>query len=165
MPCNSPAANLICVGSSDNHDLRSDFSNYSATAVDLFAPGTYIVSPPRQRLHVRHGTSMASPHVAGAAALLASARPNATVAQLRAALLGGVDAKGAFSGFAATGGRLNAATALTVIAGVARPPRPRRRRRARRPRRRAGPDAHRRPPEADPGAAGPAGRRPAPRRP
>ena len=44
MPCNSPAANVVCVGSSDNRDLRSDFSNVSATAVDLFAPGSYVVS-------------------------------------------------------------------------------------------------------------------------
>ena len=43
---------------------------------------------------------MAAPHVAGAAALLAAAQPSATVAQLRAALLGSVDAKAALSGFA-----------------------------------------------------------------
>ena len=122
-PCNTPAANLICVGSSDNRDLRSDFSNTSATAVDLFAPGSWIASTDLGGTYeYANGTSMASPHVAGAAALLASAQPAATVAQLRAALLGGIETKAAFAGFSVTGGRLNAASALAVLAGA--PPAP-----------------------------------------
>ena len=91
---------------------------HSATAVDLFAPGSCINSTTSAATtRTPTGRRWPSPHVAGAAALLVSAQPSATVAQLRAALLGGVDAKGAFSGFAVTGGRLNAATALAVLAG------------------------------------------------
>ena len=125
MPCNSPAANLICVGSSDNRDLRSGFSNTSATAVDLFAPGSWINSTTLGTGYTyANGTSMASPHVAGAAALLAAAQPSATVTQLRAALLGGVDGKAAFGGFSVTGGRLNAARRWPCSRAPLRPPEP-----------------------------------------
>jgi subtilisin family serine protease len=58
------------------------------------------------------GTSMASPHVAGVAALVADRVPTASVADLRAALLDGVDRKASLEGKVATGGRLNALKAL-----------------------------------------------------
>jgi subtilisin family serine protease len=126
MPCNSTAGNLVCVGSSDNRDLRSDFSNVSPTAVDLFAPGSYVLSTYLNGGYgYANGTSMAAPHVSGAAALLAADEPGATVAQLKAALLSSVDAKVALGGLALTGGRLNAAAALTALeAAVAQTPTP-----------------------------------------
>ena len=43
-PCAMPEANVVCVGATDNRDQRASFSNYGATAVDLFAPGVSIVS-------------------------------------------------------------------------------------------------------------------------
>jgi subtilisin family serine protease len=58
------------------------------------------------------GTSMATPHVAGAAAVLKSLRPTATVAQLRAALLDSGDPKAALAGKTVTGRRLNLRSAL-----------------------------------------------------
>jgi subtilisin family serine protease len=65
-----------------------------------------------------NGTSMASPHVAGAAALLLAADPSLTAAQLRNALLSNVDKKGGLSGKVVTGGRLNLDKALhAVVAG------------------------------------------------
>lgn len=61
------------------------------------------------------GTSMAAPHVSGAAALLFSHRPGATVTEVRDALLGGVDKVPALAGKTATGGRLDAAAALAWL--------------------------------------------------
>ena len=61
------------------------------------------------------GTSMATPHVAGVAALVLSEDPGISVSGLRSALLSTVDAKSSLSGRVATGGRLNAAAALAAV--------------------------------------------------
>jgi subtilisin family serine protease len=67
------------------------------------------------------GTSMATPHVSGAAALLWSKSPGETVAAIKAALLEGVDAKQAFAGRTVSGGRLNLSRSLALVAGYPRP--------------------------------------------
>lgn len=90
--CNfSPAraANAITVGSTTSTDARSSFSNIG-TCLDIFAPGSGILSAwwtSNTATATLSGTSMASPHVAGAAALYKQANPSASSTTIRNALV------------------------------------------------------------------------------
>ncbi|MBN8539158.1 MAG: S8 family serine peptidase [Deltaproteobacteria bacterium] len=101
----------ITVGASTARDFTAGFSNYSFKLVHLFAPGAQILSTyPGARSASLSGTSMAAPFVAGAAALVLSANPGASAAQVRSALFNSVD-RGGFA--AKTQGRLNISRALS----------------------------------------------------
>ena len=85
----SRAAAAITVGATTNTDARASFSNYG-TCLDIFAPGQNITSDwytSTTATNTISGTSMASPHVAGAAALYLSANPAASAATVRNALV------------------------------------------------------------------------------
>jgi subtilisin family serine protease len=111
-PCNYPALNVVCVAASDLNDTRASFSNFGVSSVDLFAPGEGILSTIPGTYDVFDGTSMATPHVAGAAALVLADRPNLTPVELRRALLLSADPRPLLAGLVATGGRLNVRRAL-----------------------------------------------------
>ncbi len=88
-PARTPAA--ITVGSTTSTDARSSFSNYGS-CVDLFAPGSSINSTynsSNTSTTTLSGTSMASPHVAGVAALYLQANPSASASEVRDAIVGG----------------------------------------------------------------------------
>ena len=147
-PCDYDLANVVCVAASGHDDALASFSNYGPANVDLAAPGVDIASTwPGGRYALLDGTSMATPHVAGAAALLLAHDGTLTVAGLRAALLSSAEPVAALARRVASGGRLDVAAALSVPPAPPAPP-PARRRPAHppspcRPRRRQRPTARR----------------------
>jgi aqualysin 1 len=92
--CNSSPSrvpNAITVGATDSADFRSWFSNWG-TCLDIFAPGSSITSAwntSNTATNTINGTSMASPHVAGVAALYLQTDKSATVSQVRTEIVNG----------------------------------------------------------------------------
>jgi subtilisin family serine protease len=106
------ATNIIAVAATDNNDHLASFSNYGPTLVHLGAPGVNILSTTRGNTYQYFsGTSMATPHVSGAAALILS-KCTLTTAALKTTILNNVDVVSGLSGRVATNGRLNVDKAL-----------------------------------------------------
>lgn len=112
-PGNYNLNNIISVAAIDESGALASFSNFGATTVDLGAPGTNILSLGlSQSTNLKNGTSMASPHVAGAAALVLSQYPTLTIAQLRARLLNSTTPQPGLANATTSGGSLNLHRAL-----------------------------------------------------
>ncbi len=117
-PSNYNLPNVIAVASITSSGALSSFSNYGATSVDLGAPGSSIYStlPARSGKNVvsgygsYSGTSMATPHVTGAAALYKATNTGASANQIKAAIFNSVTSTQSLSGKTSTGGRLNVST-------------------------------------------------------
>jgi len=116
-------SNIISVAATDYNDNLASFSNYGAQSVDLGAPGVTILSAVPDGIcslcdptgyKYLNGTSMATPHVSGVAALIKSRYPGISVSDLKARILDNVDPLPSLQGITLTGGRLNAARALNV---------------------------------------------------
>ncbi len=114
-PASYTSPTVLSVASSTSTDARSGFSNFGPVSVDLAAPGSGILSTifNGSGYGSKSGTSMASPHTAGAAALLSSHNPALSPSSLKATLMNSVDPLANWSGVVKTGGRLNIANALS----------------------------------------------------
>jgi thermitase len=115
-PASYTSPGILTVAASTSTDTRAGFSNFGATSVDIAAPGLGILSTYNgsdASYSTLSGTSMATPHAAGAAALLSAHNPNLSPASLKATLMNTVDVLSQWNGVVKTGGRLNISRALT----------------------------------------------------
>jgi subtilisin family serine protease len=115
-PSSYPNKNIIAVAALNRDGVIGSFSNYGRVTVDLAAPGIKIWSTvPLSTIdggvtygYAAHtGTSMATPHVTGAAALYAASHPAATGAQIKAAILAAAIPTPSLKGKTVTEGRLD----------------------------------------------------------
>ena len=91
-PASFDLPNIISVAATDQSDQLARFSNFGVLSVDIAAPGIGIYSTePNSSYGYRNGTSMATPHVTGAAMLVYATHPDATFAEVKSALLQGAD--------------------------------------------------------------------------
>jgi subtilisin family serine protease len=106
-PASYPNANIISVAAIASNGSIASFSNYGATSVDLGAPGVGVYSTLPGGYGSYSGTSMATPHVTGAAALYKASNSNATASDIKTAILNSTVPTSSLAGKTVTGGRLN----------------------------------------------------------
>jgi subtilisin family serine protease len=112
-PSSYNVGNVISVAALDRNDQLTSFSNYGVKSVHIAAPGKDILSTWLENgFRESSGTSMATPVVAGVAALVLAKNPNLSVDELRKRLLDSVDKLPSTKGKVVTGGRINAAKAV-----------------------------------------------------
>jgi subtilisin family serine protease len=105
--------NVLSVAALDRHDQLASFSNYGVKSVAIAAPGAEILSTwLDNQYEEKSGTSMATPVVAGVAALVLAEHPRMSVEDLKKKLLASTDPIVALKGKITTGGRIDAAKAL-----------------------------------------------------
>ena len=124
LPASYNLDSIISVQATTIDDEMASFSNYGATTVDLGAPGQDILSlwlrdAQFQGYRSISGTSMATPHVAGAAALIWSANPGLDWQAIKDRILDNVDPVASLAGTTLTGGRLNVFSALATGDAIA----------------------------------------------
>jgi serine protease len=112
-PSNYDVPNVLAVAATTRTDAMSSFSSFGLTTVDLGAPGTDVLSTiPGNAYATFSGTSMATPHVTGAAALVLSINDTLSVTELKQILMDTGDPTAAMAGRTVSGKRLNVAAAL-----------------------------------------------------
>jgi len=124
-PADLGGEGTIVVGSHTVSGNSSSFSNYGANTVDIFAPGSNVISTVLGSSYgAKSGTSMATPHVCGAFALLCGLHPNKSIDEIRTGLLAGAKKLSNFTGRCVTGGILDVKQAHQILSGTPSPPPP-----------------------------------------
>ncbi|WOO42249.1 S8 family serine peptidase [Rubellicoccus peritrichatus] len=119
-PANFTHDNIVSVGSSTSNDTPSSFSNFGSTSVDVFAPGSGILSiwnTSNSAYQSLSGTSMAAPMVCGALAIIAAQYPQESYLEWIQRIVAGVDRPAALQGLSVSGGRINLNTSLSATGG------------------------------------------------
>jgi subtilisin family serine protease len=118
-PCSYPEPNIICVAATDQRDRLAAFSNYGRRSVDVAAPGVDVLSTIARTddgqpggYDYYSGTSMATPHVAGIAALALAFAPGLSPTDVKAAIMAGAEPLPTLTGRVVTGARANAERTL-----------------------------------------------------
>ena len=114
--------NVISVANTTSSDELSSTSHYGAKSVDIAAPGTVIYSTiPTSSYGTMSGTSMATPMVASAVAVMRAVKPNISAKEIKETLCSSSDKLSALTGKVISGGRLNAYNAVKAIMPTATP--------------------------------------------
>lgn len=114
--------NVISVANTTSNDELSSTSHYGATSVDIASPGTGIYSTiPTSSYGTMSGTSMATPMVASAVAVMRAVNPNISAKEIKETLCSSSDKLSALTGKVISGGRLNAYNAVKAIMPTATP--------------------------------------------
>ena len=108
---------VIAVAAIDKNGALAPFSNYGSRTVHIGAPGVSVLSTVPGGYSYMDGTSMATPHVTGAAALYASTHPGKAAKDIRQALLQSGAATASLAGKTTTGMRLNLAQVIAPAGG------------------------------------------------
>lgn len=112
-PASMDLPNIISVAAIDRDANVASFSNFGASSVDIAAPGVSIASlAPGNREATMSGTSMATPHVTGALALLASSEPSLSGTQLISRLYDSATSVSSLAGMVRTGRMLDVGRAV-----------------------------------------------------
>lgn len=124
-PASFPVDNIISVAATNNQDRLGSFSNYGATTVHVAAPGVKIFSTYKNGGYkFSSGTSMATPHVAGIAALLMSVEPELNYTEIKNRLMQTSDPVPGLRRRVIAGGRVNAYNAVHKVIPIVSKPNP-----------------------------------------
>jgi subtilisin family serine protease len=130
-PAGYDLENIVAVAATDHHDSLAGFSNYGPLSVDVAGPGASVLSAYRNnQFKTLSGTSMATPHVSGLAALIwaedifQNGSVTLSFTEVRNRICNGVDVLPALSGRILMAGRINAYQSLVTVDPLQRPASP-----------------------------------------